>query len=595
MGDENRSRHLQRSIVVSSAIGILVVGVIVGLASVVPLYRHLKRVQEDHLMWILATKRVAIEDVVSKALETGTKISTLPEITEKLDNHTKAVVGRQDLEEVTQVALSHAVRFLPTVSGINIFDQRGHRVVQVGADSPELPSSAETSTVTTFFGPTGPEQTAYFAVAISVYDKAERRIGTNVVTFHISDLEKAIKDHGGLGRTGEAILYAVEQDRVVPIIQSKRNPGSGSQTSSTKSAFERALRGAALKQAGVLIPCKDHAGQEVITYTPIRAGQWGIAVKMDQGELYAPVFPHIMTTGGIVSVLVLLGTLGTLLLVHPLTGKLVVHADELERQVREKMKVIEDLYEHIVQSEKSKILAEHTAEVAHELRQPLAIVGGFARRMAKHFDSGGTFEEEQKESCRVILSEIQRLETILDGLIDFTKRDTLYLEKVNPNTIIKKVLRVYEHKLRGKCLKAEASLGEDVESFPLDSHRFEQVVRNLVSNAIEASFPDEIISIQTAISLPRQEILGSEALASSRYFEMRIRNSSPMIPPEQLKEIFSPFYTTKESGTGLGLTVSKKIVEDHKGSIAVKSDTEGTVFVVWLPVERTIAEKGAET
>ena len=595
MGDQDRSRRLQRSIVVSSAVGILVVGVIVGLASMVPLYQHLKRAQEDHLMWILATRRVAIEDVLAKATETGTRITTLPEVTEKLGSYNKAAMGGQEIAEFTKAAFSHAATFLPTIRGINIFDEQGHLVVQVGPDSAKLPSQAGANIGTAFFGPTEPGQTQYFAVAIPMYAQAGKRIGINVVTFQISELQKAVQNHGGLGRTGEAILYTVEHDRAIPLLDSRRNPGAGTLSPPLEAAVELAIRRAAQKQTGILIPGKDHLGSDVIAYTPIGTGQLSLAVKMDKGELYAPVFPHVMTTGGIILGLILLGTLGTILLVHPLTGKMVIHADELEQQVKEKTDAIEGLYEHLIQSEKSKLLAEHAAEVAHELRQPLAIVGGFARRMAKHFDSGGPFGAEQKESCQIILSEIQRLERILDGLIDFTRSSALHLENVNPNKIVEKVFRVYEHKLRGKSLRAETRLGEDVGSFFLDPLRFEQVVRNLLSNAIEASFPDQIITIQTSISVPSPELLGPKGHASSKYFEMRIKNISPVIPPEQLQRIFSPFFTTKESGTGLGLTVTKRIVEDHRGSISVKSDSESTVFTIWLPAESELSERRAET
>ena len=73
-------------------------------------------------------------------------------------------------------------------------------------------------------------------------------------------------------------------------------------------------------------------------------------------------------------------------------------------------------------------------------------------------------------------------------------------------------------------------------------------------------------------------------LESEIYFEMKIRNDGPAIPPEELQNIFNPFFTTKTHGTGLGLTVSKKVVEDHSGSISVRSDEAGTIFTVWLPL-----------
>ena len=132
----------------------------------------------------------------------------------------------------------------------------------------------------------------------------------------------------------------------------------------------------------------------------------------------------------------------------------------------------------------------------------------------------------------------------------------------------------------------ETSLGNDVGTLPLDPTRFEQVVRNLLSNAIEASPIDEKIRIQTGVSIPGQKALGLGALESENYFEMKMSNRGPGISPEDLQKIFSPFHTTKDYGYGMGLTVCKKVVEDHKGSISVKSDATETVFTVWFPMKQ---------
>ena len=98
--------------------------------------------------------------------------------------------------------------------------------------------------------------------------------------------------------------------------------------------------------------------------------------------------------------------------------------DELKasrEELLEKIKIIDDLYEHILQTGMSRCISDHTAEVAHELRQPLAIIGGFARRMSRQILSGQiAATPEQIEYCSIIISEIQRLEKILDSLIDFT-------------------------------------------------------------------------------------------------------------------------------------------------------------------------------
>jgi len=258
----------------------------------------------------------------------------------------------------------------------------------------------------------------------------------------------------------------------------------------------------------------------------------------------------------------------------------------------EKIKIIDELYEHIVQSGKCKAIEEHTAEVAHELRQPLAIVGGFARRMAKQFESGQPDLNRQKQYTGIIITEIQRLEKILDGLIDFTRRNNITLRRMNPNDLIDYILGVAQGRIKEKGLRLTVNLGAEIGEIPLDPGRFQQLVLNLLSNAIEASPPGGFIEVETGVSLPSDKALKAGELASAGFFEMKIRNSGPIIPQEAIQKIFNPFFTTKRFGTGLGLSVTKKIVEDHGGSVSVRSDKDGTVFTVWLPLAYTTEDNG---
>lgn len=251
----------------------------------------------------------------------------------------------------------------------------------------------------------------------------------------------------------------------------------------------------------------------------------------------------------------------------------------------EKIKTIDELYDHIVQSGKCKAIEEHTAEVAHELRQPLAIVGGFARRMAKQLQTMESFDlGRQRQYTNIIITEVQRLERILDGLIDFTKRNKVHLQKVNPNELIMYILGITDSRIREKRIALSVALGGEIAEVPLDPGRFQQLVLNLVSNAIDSSPHGGSIEVETGASIPSDKAIKAGHLESSLYFEMKIRNAGPTIPVEDLQKVFNPFYTTKQNGTGLGLTVSKKIVEDHNGTISVKSDEEGTTFTIWLPL-----------
>ncbi len=253
--------------------------------------------------------------------------------------------------------------------------------------------------------------------------------------------------------------------------------------------------------------------------------------------------------------------------------------------VLEKIKIIDELYEHIVQSGKCKAIEEHTAEVAHELRQPLAIIGGFARRMVRQLEVSNEFDmDRQKQYANIIISEIRRLERILDRLIDFTTRGKLSLRRINPNDLIEYIVSITEARIKEKGIELRLNLGSELGDVPVDPGRFQQLVLNLISNAIEASPVGGVIEVESGASLPSEKAIKTGKLQFEGFFEMKIRNSGPVIPDEVLQNIFNPFYTTKQHGSGLGLVVSKKIVEDHSGSISVKSDTEGTVFTVWLPL-----------
>lgn len=265
--------------------------------------------------------------------------------------------------------------------------------------------------------------------------------------------------------------------------------------------------------------------------------------------------------------------------------RLVLRSEEYKRALEDKIKIIDDLYEHLLQAGKAKAIADHTAEVAHQLRQPLAIIGGFARRIAKEVASGEQMDASAiEESSRIMVHEVHRLEEILGGLIDFTHREGVRLEAVNPNEMINYILDINRPKLEEKNLRVDTHLGSEVDQIPLDAERLQQVIRNLIANAIEASPVDGVIHIKTGVTIPSEKARQSGKLGSHAYFEMRIHNFGEPIPPVDMDRIFDPFFTTKGRGTGMGLTLARKIIEDHKGSLSLKSDKDGTIATVWLPV-----------
>ncbi|MFC1834002.1 ATP-binding protein [Thermodesulfobacteriota bacterium] len=596
MPTQNSTQYLQKCIVMCSALGILLVGVIVGAASIVPLYDHLRKVQESQLTVSLASKMRLLEEYFAKARDIASQQAIQMGARQELNDYNNGRISLSELIESTRHEITDAMHYSRGVSGITRLDGNGNPVVQFG---PRLPVPPDTlvdpsSSETRFQGPYMVDNDLYLVATNPILDKKRRRIGTDLVLFQLSDLEQTLEDNTGLGKSLKTVLGTVANDHVLKIVPVKGTKDPSSQAVSKRSVIRSAIKKSLTGQNGLMIPGRDHSGNDVIAYGPVRKGRWAIIVTVDKNELYAPVYPHIVTTGAIIGVLTLVGIVVTVLLVRPLTGKMVIRTDELAQQVHEKGRIIEGLYEKIVQSERSKVVAEHTAQVAHELRQPLGIVGGYARRMARQMDSGElVVTKDQRESCRTIISEIKRLENILDGLIDFTRRRSLRLEKVNPHKIIGDVLKAFEGLIEQNGFVLMLLLGEDVEEVPIDPTRFEQVVRNLISNAMEASPRGEAIRIETRILPATEEIQKAQGLEAEAFFEMKIKNHGEMIPAEYLLEIFSPFFTMKESGKGIGLSLSKKIVEDHKGTISVQSDKRETVFTVWLPARYEIVTNNA--
>jgi PAS domain S-box-containing protein len=729
-----------------SAIGIFLVGVIVSVTSIWPLYQYIKKEEERSLLLALNTKTAVVEEYLARARDISQQISCRTQARKHLELYNEGKLNLDQVVDLLQPSLADAISLSHEVWGLSRLDKQGKVVIELGLEIPPdaWPGMETDSRAPSVLGPITVGRRPYLVVVSPIINREGSRVGTDLVLFRLFRLKQIVADITGLGLTGETILGVVNRDRVDVIFPFDDDRGTVLRRESTHSAIGLAMQKAALKQSGILVPQRHIGGNDVIAYGPIKDSPWGIAVKKDENELYAPINRQIVASAYLILSLILLGSLIMVLILRPVAGQVIIHTDELMRQIEEKtaslqkelaernriqqwlsdserryrtlveevpdvifildrdgrftytntqvekflelpvreiletrlkdhvvpehqdridqifqlapesiwdeevglmdahgrykwtrirckalavqdesliryegvmrditlrrglekelkasreellekIRIIDDLYEHIVQSGKAKAIADHTAEVAHELRQPLAIIGGFARRIERKFDScDATDIDSQRQYCRFMISEVERLERILVNLIDFTKRESLRLEKSDPNAIIRNVLKVYRDKMQEKNIQLETRIGEEVGEILLDHDRFEQVVRNLLSNAVEASPEGNPIQVETGASIPSGKAHETGGLEAETYFEMKISNFGKIILPEDLKKIFSPFYTTKDFGTGIGLTLAKRIVQDHKGSISVKSDEDGTVFTVWLPIVQPATEQ----
>jgi PAS domain S-box-containing protein len=226
---------------------------------------------------------------------------------------------------------------------------------------------------------------------------------------------------------------------------------------------------------------------------------------------------------------------------------------------------LKNLRERVIKTERMAALGEVAARVAHEIRNPLVSLGGFARRLEKKLDGS------LKEYADIISREVGRLEDILNEILSFVKETRIKKEIVNSVSLIEEVITLCGSECDDKNIVLVKDYAAPVEIF-VDPNRIKDALLNIVKNAIQAVGANGTVTIKTYIA------------DHACVFE--IKDTGTGITDEDMQFIFDPFFTTKKAGgTGLGLTITHRIIEEHGGSIEVKSKPgEGSIFRVLIPL-----------
>ncbi len=233
---------------------------------------------------------------------------------------------------------------------------------------------------------------------------------------------------------------------------------------------------------------------------------------------------------------------------------------------------LEKSREHLLQAEKMVLVGKLAAGVAHSIRNPLTSVKMRLFSLGRTLDLSTT----QKEDFDVISEEIGNIDTIVQNFLEFSRPPKLKMQRVSPSEVVDLVLKLLEHRLKSYDVEIELQRKQALPQIQVDPEQLKEVLVNLIVNACEAMEGSGFIAIQEEESFV--EPLG-------RVVVIRLDDNGPGIPESLKEKVFEPFFTTKEEGSGLGLSIAARIVEEHGGWLDLASkERKGSTFVITLPV-----------
>ncbi len=244
-------------------------------------------------------------------------------------------------------------------------------------------------------------------------------------------------------------------------------------------------------------------------------------------------------------------------------------AETLLAELDEAYKELRRTHDELVRRERLIAAGGLAAGVAHEIRNPLSIIGMSVQYLHSKFKEG----DPRREFTEAISDKVEKLDRVTRGLIDYARPRKLNLKKRDIHKILDRVLRLIKHKCKIQKVKIVKRYAKRMPRIRVDDDLMEQVFLNLISNALWAMPNGGSLTVSTK----NRKAAGS--------LEIKFTDTGCGIPEKEINRIFDPFFTSKPEGSGLGLSIVHRIIEDHEGSIDVESEVKkGTTFTIRLPL-----------
>jgi len=319
---------------------------------------------------------------------------------------------------------------------------------------------------------------------------------------------------------------------------------------------------------GTMVEEMDFRGETLLYATSIvKLKKWVLVIREAPTEELTPLLQARFLAA-------LIGLGGVVLIV--IGAYFTTRAMMKELQRMDRKKAASD--EVAMQSSKMAALGKMAAGIAHEINNPLAVIGekaGWMKDLLGMEDMAHSENfQELSDAVTKIEYHVVRAKTVTHRLLGFARRMEPLTERVNINTVLDESIDFLENEARYRSIDIQTNYAPDLPLTTTDQSQMQQVFLNIINNAIDAIGKDGEITINTRTT-------------KNNEISIEISDNGPGIPKEVLQKIFDPFFTTKEvgKGTGLGLSISYSIIEKLGGRIMVASEAgQGTTFTIYLPV-----------
>lgn len=315
---------------------------------------------------------------------------------------------------------------------------------------------------------------------------------------------------------------------------------------------------------------------EIMGFAPVATEQtlpWvmgaaALSVLLFSGLLWFVISREVLTPLEQIRVVIRQEELG-----EPGLGQVAATMRELRDTVQRTQAELVEKNKNLRHVEKLALVGQLAAGVAHSVRNPLTSV----KLRLFSLERGLNLTPRQQEDFAVIADAIRHVDGIVSNFLEFSRRPDLKLERISPSEVVDASLRLLESRLAVFPVKLSIRRPKPLPQVHADPEQLREALLNILLNACEAMDYSGELEIEEHLYSDREEGL---------FACIRVRDTGPGISEDLLPEIFTPFFSTKEQGTGLGLPIAKGILEEHGGDLKVQSSTAGgTVFIFLLPLE----------